>query len=80
MSELEAIISAVLAFALVIAFAGLYYVSGRYVIRLHIALRGAVRELAEVRVERDEAVRALERATGGTEDIMRAVRGEVPRG
>lgn len=87
MSELDAIISAVLAFALVVALAGLYYTAGRYIIRLRAALSRALRELAEVRAERDQARRefketnaALQRATDGTDDILRAVRGEVPRG
>lgn len=87
MSELDAIISAVLAFTLVVALAGLHYTAGRYIIRLRAALRRTLRELVEVRAERDQARReveetaaALHRATGGTEDILRAVRGEVPRG
>lgn len=88
MNELEIITAGVLALVLVVALAGLYVVSGRYVLRLRRALARTRRERDHARRDRDDAVAqreqataALARVTGGTEEILRAVRdGEVPRG
>lgn len=80
MSDLEIITTAVLGVVLVAAFGALYYACGRYMARAHVVVRGLARELAQVREERDRATAALERATRGHEDVLRAVRGEAPRG
>ncbi|MUL39598.1 hypothetical protein FZ103_00115 [Streptomonospora sp. PA3] len=72
-TDIELILSAVLVVALVV-FAGLlWHLCGRYLVRLQVAHLGAVREIRDLTAELEETRAALERATGGAEDILDAV-------
>lgn len=73
MSDTEIVVSIVAAAGILAAFLLGWVAGAAHVSRLRRRLRAAVAARAEACERADLAEEALERATGGTEDIMRAV-------
>jgi hypothetical protein len=78
--EAGIIIGTVVAAAEIGAFVLGWVGGARYVLRLRRALREARQAERRAAAERDQAAAVLDRATAGTDDVIRDVRGERPHG